>query len=80
MTYANVSTVSQSRRPVDAGERWLSTASLSARLEVSGRTIDRWAKDRTRGFPAPVKFNRHRRWRESDIVAWERACATQSAA
>lgn len=80
MTYVEIAKHSQSRRPVEGAERWLSTSSLAARLEVSGRTIDRWAKEGTRGFPAPVKFNRHRRWRESDIIAWERACATQSAA
>jgi predicted DNA-binding transcriptional regulator AlpA len=37
-------------------------------LGFSVRQIRRWDYDRR--LPAPIKFNRRKRWRKSDIEAW----------
>jgi predicted DNA-binding transcriptional regulator AlpA len=52
-------------------ERMLPMGQLRRRYNVTDRTIDRWLE---RGIlPSPVRINRVRYWRESDIVQFERA-------
>ena len=51
-------------------ERMLPMGQICKRYGVTDRTIDRWLE---RGvLPAPIRINRFRYWRESDLVQFER--------
>jgi predicted DNA-binding transcriptional regulator AlpA len=51
-------------------ERMLPMGQIRKRYGVTDRTIDRWLE---RGvLPAPIRINRFRYWRESDLVQFER--------
>lgn len=53
-------------------ERYLTVGNLAERYQVSERTIWRWAA--TGEIPQPVTIGgKLKRWRESTIVAWEKA-------
>ncbi|MGW0252639.1 helix-turn-helix domain-containing protein [Nocardia goodfellowii] len=53
-----------------ADEEWLSTEDVSLRLKIPKKTLAAWAS-RSRG-PRFARMGRHRRYRESDLQAWER--------
>jgi hypothetical protein len=54
-----------------------STALLPARRVldrycICARTLDRWVKDESVGFPKPIVVHRRRYWRVGELVAFER--------
>lgn len=54
----------------DDGELYLSARDLGARYNVHPRTPSQyWIK--TRGFPEAVWLAGCKRWRLSDVIAWE---------
>lgn len=57
-------------------DRKLPAREVRARYGVVSRTVDRWLKDESMGFPAPADVIRGRRyWREADLIEWERTRA-----
>jgi len=53
----------------DASERMLPMGQVCRRYGVTDRTIDRWLE---RGIlPAPLRINRYRYWRVSDLERFE---------
>ena len=40
---------------------------------VSDMALWRWLQDDDLGFPKPLRINRRRFWKASDLTAWERA-------
>lgn len=51
-------------------ERMLPMGLVCKRYNVTDRTVDRWLE---RGIlPEPIRINRYRYWRESDLVRFER--------
>lgn len=62
-------------------EAYLTIAAVRERYSVSDATIDRWV--RSKHFPAAIKVggpHARRRWRLSDLVAWEKARIKEAAA
>ena len=55
-----------------SSESFLPARAVKLRYGVSDMSLWRWLRDQRLGFPAPIIINRHRFWRESDLVAWER--------
>lgn len=56
-------------RPRDG---YLSSAGVRARYgDCSDMTLWRWLNDERVGFPAPIRIQRRRFWRLSDLEAWE---------
>jgi predicted DNA-binding transcriptional regulator AlpA len=54
----------------DTNERMLPMGQVCRRYGVTDRTIDRWLE---RGIlPEPLRINRYRYWRESDLERFER--------
>jgi predicted DNA-binding transcriptional regulator AlpA len=54
----------------DTSERLLPMGALCRRYSVTDRTIDRWLE---RGIlPEPLRINRYRYWRVSDLERFER--------
>ena len=54
----------------DASVRMLPMGQVCRRYGVTDRTIDRWLE---RGIlPQPLRINRYRYWRESDLQRFER--------
>jgi predicted DNA-binding transcriptional regulator AlpA len=54
----------------ETNERLLPMGALCRRYSVTDRTIDRWLQ---RGIlPTPLKINRYRYWRLSDLERFER--------
>lgn len=47
---------------------------------VSAMTLHRWLANPDLDFPRPQYIGRRRYWRESDIIAWLEARATENAA
>lgn len=65
--------------PSDA-DKFLTSAQTRARY---GNVSDMWLWRRLHdgsGFPQPMVLNKRRYWRLSDLIAWERARGSQSAA
>jgi predicted DNA-binding transcriptional regulator AlpA len=63
----------QSSDPRCSG-RLLPTRHVMQRYGVSDRTIDRWSADPNYthlGFPQPVRINRRRYWRQTDLDAFD---------
>lgn len=51
--------------------RMLPVRQVCARYGICHRTVDRWLD---RGIlPSPMRINRYRYWRESDLLQFERA-------
>ena len=61
--------------PLESADKHLGTGKVAARYDVTTMTIWRWTKDENLGFPKPLKINTRKYWRESDLIAWERARA-----
>jgi predicted DNA-binding transcriptional regulator AlpA len=55
------------------GDRFLGAPEVEARYGVAAMTIWRWLRDPALNFPKPVWIRTRRLWRESDLIAWERA-------
>jgi len=53
---------------------------VTARFGVSRRTLDRWMRDVTLGFPRPLVINNRLYFSLSEIEAWETECAKRHAA
>jgi predicted DNA-binding transcriptional regulator AlpA len=53
---------------------------VSRRYNRSDKTLDRWLNDEALGFPRPIMIRNRRYFRESELVAWERAQAGKSKA
>lgn len=51
-------------------DKLLPVAQLRRRYSVCSRTLDRWLEDGI--LPQPVRINRYRYWRESDLERFER--------
>jgi hypothetical protein len=60
-----------------------STALLPARrvldrYGICARTLGRWVKDESVGFPKPIVVHRRRYWRVSELAAFERRRAAKA--
>ncbi len=51
-------------------ERMLPMGQVCKRYGVTDRTIDRWLE--TGILPTPIRINRYRYWRESELIEFER--------
>jgi predicted DNA-binding transcriptional regulator AlpA len=58
---------------------YLPSAQVRARYGVSDMSLWRWLKNDALGFPKPIRINRRRLWKLSDLEAWE-ASRTQGGA
>lgn len=47
------------------------------RYSICSRTLDRWIASARLGFPTPIVINRRRYFQLGELVAWERARASQ---
>jgi predicted DNA-binding transcriptional regulator AlpA len=56
----------------DSAEQFLPARQVWERYGVSSMTLWRWLKDADLNFPQPMHLGRHRYWRLSDLVAWEK--------
>ncbi|WOH55040.1 DNA-binding protein [Bradyrhizobium sp. BWC-3-1] len=61
-------------------EALLPASKVCARYTRSAKTLDRWLKDDTLGFPRPVVIRNRRYFREAELIDWERAQAGKKAA
>jgi hypothetical protein len=55
----------------------LPTRLVSARYNVSDRTVARWERDPDLNFPKPLVINRRKYFSEDDLTAWDRANASR---
>jgi hypothetical protein len=55
--------------------RKLPTRLVSARYDVSDRTISRWERDPDLKFPQPLIINKRKYYAEDELTAWDRANA-----
>ena len=52
-------------------ERMMTVGEIAIYLNVEERTVTRWGREGTAGFPPPLKLNNKTiRWREIDIEKW----------
>lgn len=62
--------------PADAADEiFLTSKQVQQRYSVTGMSVYRWENDAATGFPAPTYFGRWKRYRLSELVAWERSRA-----
>ncbi len=54
---------------------YLTAPQVCERYSITDMTLWRWLINQELGFPAPIKINRRRYFRESDLIDWERAQA-----
>ena len=40
--------------------------------DISDMTLWRWENDILLGFPKPIRINRRKYWRLSELISWER--------
>jgi excisionase family DNA binding protein len=64
----NASTVSDG----EADELFFPGPKVAARYNVSDMTLYRWIRDERMQFPAPYYLGRHRYWKLTQLVSWER--------
>ncbi len=50
---------------------YLSAASVCARYGVSAMSLWRWLHDETLGFPHPLRINKRRFWKLTELEMWE---------
>ena len=65
--------------PNGTSGQFLTGPRVQERYGVSQMTIWRWERDQKLGFPQPTRIARHKYWKLTDLEAWERAQATNSA-
>jgi predicted DNA-binding transcriptional regulator AlpA len=58
----------------------LPSKAVTARFDISRRTLDRWMRDVTLVFPRPLVINRRLYFSLSEIEAWETECVKRHAA
>lgn len=58
----------------------LPAASVWRRYGKSDRTLDRWLKDESLGFPRPLVIRNRRYFKEAELLEWERAQAAKAKA
>jgi predicted DNA-binding transcriptional regulator AlpA len=58
-----------------ADDRLLTVRKVAERFGTCSRTVERWEYSLTLNFPKPTVINRHKYFRLSEIIAWERARA-----
>jgi len=56
---------------------YLPAGAVRARYGVSDMSIWRWLQDEALGFPAPIRINRRRFWKLTELEAWEASRATK---
>lgn len=61
-------------------DNMLPAAMVWRRYGKTDRTLDRWLKDETLGFPRPVMIRNRRYFKEAELLDWERAQASKSRA
>ena len=55
---------------------YLTGPQVCARYNIVQMTLWRWLRDPELGFPQPaMRVKDRRRWREEDLIAWERSSA-----
>jgi predicted DNA-binding transcriptional regulator AlpA len=54
-------------------EKLLPAAKVRQRYDVSDMSIWRWLHNDELGFPKPLRINKRRFWRLSELRAWEDA-------
>jgi predicted DNA-binding transcriptional regulator AlpA len=50
---------------------YLPAGHVRSRYGVSDMSLWRWLRDDALGFPQPIRINRRRFWRLSELKAWE---------
>lgn len=50
---------------------WVRAAEVPARFGISARTLERWLRDETLGFPQPAKINGRRYFSNSKLRAFK---------
>ena len=65
---------------VQPSENMLPAATVWRRYGKTDRTLDRWLKDESLGFPRPVVIRNRRYFKEAELLDWERAQASKSRA
>jgi predicted DNA-binding transcriptional regulator AlpA len=61
-----------------SAEQFLPARQVWGRYGVTSMTLWRWLRDVDLGFPHPMCIGRHRYWRVSDLVEWERSTSARS--
>lgn len=64
---------SRCKEPEPRTQRFLSIKSVSQQLDVTPNTISRWVRNGK--FPAPVRISGTTRWREQDLIDFEKKVA-----
>jgi predicted DNA-binding transcriptional regulator AlpA len=62
---------------IDTASNLLPTRAVCRRYGVSDRTVMRWERDTELNFPAPLKINDRKYWREADLTNFDRARVAQ---
>jgi hypothetical protein len=63
----------------DQGQAWIPAPQLAAELGISRRTLGRWLRDVTLGFPRPRVVNNRLYFERSPVEAWKTATARLAA-
>ena len=58
-------------------DNMLPAATVWKRYGKTDRTLDRWLKDETLGFPRPVIIRNRRYFKEAELLNWEIAQASK---
>jgi predicted DNA-binding transcriptional regulator AlpA len=61
----------------DGSTTYLPARRVQDRYGICDRTLDRWIKDESVGFPKPIVVHRRRYWRVGELVAFERRRAAK---
>jgi predicted DNA-binding transcriptional regulator AlpA len=62
-------------------QAYLPAALVRARYGVSDMSLWRWLRDDALGFPHPIRINKKRFWKLTDLESWEASrTGTESAA
>jgi hypothetical protein len=59
-------------RQEDGSTALLPARRVMDRYGICARTLDRWVKDESIGFPKPIVVRRRRYWRVGELAAFER--------
>lgn len=65
---------------LQASDNMLPAATVWKRYGKTDRTLDRWLKDETLGFPRPVFIRSRRYFKEAELLNWERLQASKAKA
>jgi predicted DNA-binding transcriptional regulator AlpA len=52
-------------------QTYLPAADVRGRYGVSDMSLWRWSRDEALGFPKPLRINRRRLWKLSELEEWE---------